>query len=388
MKFKSLLGYIVTLGLFIVFVQCSKNSKNPVGSKYLEPRGTEKDTTFYASPLDTFYHTDTKCGISSYLYLGETENVKAKSLIWFSSFPDSGIVDSAVVTLTPFEIIGPSSGTFSASVYLIKDDWDEYETTWETFDQQQVGNEIASFNLDAAEISANPNSIDITFRLPVTTVQSWMDTATADDNYGIFISYDFSDFIVGFKSRALTDGPKLDLYVSQDTTQLHETISPKQDAFIATSLQTERSDRIFIANGSALRSFLDFDVASIQEDATINRARIVLHVDTLLSVPDDSSTFYIYAYPVKNNVTWPISSVELDSAISALGTVSGDSATFNITSIVQNWTSGVSENYGLILKGSNELFNLYQRGFYSTDSDSFLQPSLEIFYTLPPSSRL
>ncbi len=388
MKSKSLLSFIVMLGLFVIFFECGKNSKNPVGSKYLEPRGSEKDTTFTASPLDTFYHKDIECGTSSYLYLGETEYVKAKTLIWFSDFPDSGIVDSAVVTLTPYEIIGSSIGSFTASVYPIKNDWDEYETTWETFEHDQVGGEISTFELDAAEIEANLDSLEITFRLPVATVQSWMDTATADDNYGICISYSISDFVVGFDSRALTDGPQLDLYVSQDTTQLHETISPKQDTFIATSLQTERSDRIFITNGSALRSFLDFDVTSIQEDATINRALIVLHVDTLLSVPDNSTSFYIYAYPINNSVTWPISSVELDSTLSATGTVSGDSATFNITTIVQNWTSGKSENHGLLLKGSSEVYNLHQRAFFSTESDSLLRPSLEVYYTLPPSSRL
>ena len=388
MKFKSIFNFVLVLGLFIAFIQCGKNSKNPVGSKYLEPRGSENDTTFTASLQDTFYHTDIECGISSYLYLGETEYLKAKTLIWFSDFPDSGIVDSAVVTLTTYEIIGSLTGSFTASVHLIKSDWDEYETTWETFEQNQVGEEIATFELDAAEIDANLDSLNISFRLPVATVQSWMDTATADDNYGICLSYSTSDFVVGFDSRALTDGPKLDLYVSQDTTQLHETLSPKQDTFIATSLQAERSDRFFITNGSALRSFLDFDVTSIQEDATINRALVVLHVDTLLSVPDNSSSFYIYAYPIENSVTWPISSVELDSTLSMLGTVSGDSASINITTIVQNWTSGKSENYGLLLKGSSEIYNLHQRAFFSTESDSLLRPRLEVYYTLPPSSRL
>ncbi len=388
MKYKSIFNFIVILGLLIAFVECGKNSKNPVGSKYIEPRGAEKDTVFYASPLDTFYHNDTECGISSYLYLGETEYVKAKTLIWFSNLPDSGTLDSAVVTLTPDEIIGPSTGVFTASVHLIQNDWDEYETTWETFKQDQVGEEITTFELNAAEIAANLDSLKITFRIPILTVQSWIDTATADNNYGILISYDLSDFVVGFDSRALSGGPKLDIYATQDTTQFHETISPIQDAFIATSKQTERSDRIFVTNGSALRSFLNFDVTSIQEDATINRALIVLHVDTLLSVPDNSTSFYIYTYPIKNSVIWPISSVELDSTISALGTVSGDSATFNITSIMQNWTSGKSENYGLILKGSNEVYNLHQRGFFSTESDSLLQPHLEVYYTLPPSSRL
>ena len=78
----------------------------------------------------------------------------------------------------------------------------------------------------------------------------------------------------------------------------------------------------------------------------------------------------------------------MDSTLSMLGTVSGDSASINITTIVQNWTSGKSENYGLLLKGSSEIYNLHQRAFFSTESDSLLRPRLEVYYTLPPSSRL
>lgn len=379
--------FIIICIFFITLIECGKNSKNPIGKAFIEPRGSEKNTLFYASLLDTFYHADIAAGISSYLYLGETDHAKAKTLICFSDLPDSGTVDSAFVTLTPREIIGASSGTFSATVYLMESDWNEYEITWELFDHDIHGNEIATFMLNASEINTNLDSITISFEIPVEHVQSWMDTATADDNYGILITYNESDFIVGFYGRGLSSGPKLDLYISQDTT-LHEEIVPLKDAFIAATLQTENSDRLFVGNGSSLRTFLDFDVTSIPEDATINKAFLLLYSDTLLSIPNNSGSFYILAYPVKEAINWPITTITYDTAYYVSGTASGDSATFNITSMVQDWTSKVKENFGLMLKGNNEYFDLHQRSFFSTTADSALQPYLEIYYTEPPSSRL
>jgi hypothetical protein len=387
MNRKSIPIFIVTSIILIILIHCGKNSQSPIGKAFIEPRGAEKDTIFYTSLLDTFYHADVAAGISSYLYLGETDHTKAKTLIWFSNFPDSGTVDSAFVTLTPYEIIGALSGTFSAFVYLVENNWDEYEITWELFDHDLTGNEITTFDLDASEINTNLDSMTIQFDIPVEHIQSWMNTTTADNNYGILITYQLSNFIVGFYGRGLSNGPKLDLHVTQDTTQ-HEEIVPLKDAFIATSLQTENPDRLYIQNGSALRTFLDFDVTLIPEDATVNRALLFLHSDTLLSIPDNSESFYILAYPVKNMTTWPITTIVYDTANYVSGTAIGDSATFNITSIVQDWTSGVKENFGLMLKGNNEYFNLHQRAFFSTTVDSVLQPCLKIYYTEPPSSRL
>lgn len=382
----------IVLGFFLVLTHCAKYEGNPVGADLFQrnDRGSEEYDVFQAATSDTFYHTHVPTGSSPYLYLGQNSGNQTKTLLLFSDLPDSGTVDSAIVTLHTHRILGPTVGSFTASVHIITGEWEESEITWESFETSGfTGEEITTVEISADEISANNDSLAIVFSLPSSLVEAWMDTAVSPQNHGILITASSANFIVEFLSEDEDENsPSLTLHVTQDATQDTLVISPEEDTFIATTQLEPTSDRLFIANGTALRTLLFFNVVdSIPDDATINRALLTLYADTTQSFPDHAETFKILAHPVTDN-SWPIPMVPYDSTKSLEGSIEGDSALINVTPMVQEWTSRAEENNGLLLLGKDEKKNLLRRVFYSTTADSFLQPRLEIFYSLPPSSRL
>ncbi len=379
------------LGLLFLLAQCTANKGNPVGSQFFqrENQGSEMYALFHAAASDTFYQTFVANGSSPYLYLGQCNGKKTWSLILFSNLPDSGTVDSALVTLHTHHIFGQTSGFFTASVHLILKEWNPTEITWETFDNSFIGEEIANVEISADQISANNDTMALSFHLPPATVQSWIDSTTDSLNYGILLMYQSAPFIVEFFSNnteELEYRPTLTIYLKQDTTKEGSVTYPRKDTFIASTEQEPNFTRLFVNNGTALRSLIYFSIDSLPEDATINRALLTLHADTLLSFPDNES-FDLITYPVTNN-TWPIPAVPFDSTTMGWSTLEGDSISINVTNIVQKWTSGKNENYGFILMGKNEKRDIFGRAFYSTSCDSLYQPTLEIFYSLPPNSRL
>lgn len=374
--------FIITgflLGGSFILTQCTRNQGNPVGSRFFQRTnpGSEKQNIFQAAVTDTFYHTSVNTGASSYLYVGQNGNDRVRTLICFTNLPDSGSLDSTVVTLYTSRIMGKAEGILTTSVHTITKEWKESEITWSTFEPDFIGEEILTLEIPSTL------SDSISFPLPLSLIRSWMDSLTASQNYGIVLTSSSASFMVEFFSRHVTNGPNLTLYLTQDTTQ---TIASSTDAFIATTYENPTPDRLFIANGTALRTLLFFDLSSIPAEATINRALLTLHSDTSLSVPNHSEPFDLLVYTATNS-PWPIPSVPYDSTISITGNVEDDSVTINVTSTIQNWSSGKNENHGFLLVGKSEKSNLSRRAFYSTSADSVWRPRMEVFYSLPPSTR-
>jgi hypothetical protein len=174
--------------------------------------------------------------------------------------------------------------------------------------------------------------------------------------------------------------------MKEDTIQTQVTINPSSDTFISYAPVVPRSDRLFLTNGISLRSFLYFDVSQIPAEATINRALLILHCDTTLSVPTPSESFGVTAFSTTGDVS-QIPSIPYDSTYFVSDTTQKDSLKLNITSFLQDWTSGNKTNFGLLLAGYKANIDPYQIGFFSTNSDPILRPRLEVFYSLPSSSQ-
>lgn len=382
------------LSLTLTLTQCSQKQGNPVGSQFFQRENWGSENyIFQQATSDTFYHTSVNTGSSSSLYLGQYQGSQSQILFLFSNLPDSGTVDSAVVTLYAQRILGSATGPATASVHAINHAWEESEITWESFGEGSIGEQIATMEISDEELAADNDTIAISFYLPPPRVQSWMDSSQASENFGILLESSPPDtgFFVEFFSREdISDvfkGPRIRIYLTQDTTHETSIKYPTQDTFIANTRQEPTSDRLFVADGIALRSMLSFNVDSIPDNATINRALLTLYSDTLLSFPDHRESFELIVYPVTDGI-WPIPAVPFDSTMGIGGSVIEDSTVMILTPFVQGWTAGFTTNYGLLLIGWNERNDLNRRAFYSTTADSHQRPKLKIFYTLPPSSRL
>jgi len=384
---KRLITTLFLLGLFILLVQCSKYEKTSVGSDHFERENSGSVAQMLKIALrDTSYQTYAPNGFSVYLYVGQNKGIRCQSLLLFSGFPDSGIVDSVILSHRFTGVIGSARGSLVPTVHTVTGEWDETEVTWESFNMSNLlGDEVTTQVLYS-------DTDSVSYMLPQDLVQSWMDTSTLE-NFGLLLSYSTPDtgFIMQFYSKESplewASVPQLTIYVTRDSIQSTYTKFPTADAYIATAPYDPTSERLYIADGAQLRSLLFFDLDSIPENATVNRALLTLYNDTTLSFPDHSAPFEFVAFICTDTTWWSsFETFAFDSSLSFTGSVEDDSAVINLTFYVQNWTIGIKENNGIILLGKNERSDLMRRAFYSR-TDSQKKPRLEIIYSLPPSGR-
>ena len=378
----------IAFGVGWLALRCSENAGNPIGSAYFQRDnpGQQLFLRTQASPADSFYQTYVRCGESSRLAVGQASGIQARSLLMFTDLPDSGRVDSAVVLLFVSDSLGSVTENWTPIVHRITGSWEDTSVTWERFDQDNLLGEVLA-------TTSRRSSDSLFLTLPTDLVQSWIDTATSDENFGIAMALEPPDtgFVYLFYSDDETSSashvPKLTLYVTQDTTQTSTTASPSADAFVATIQRNPDSQHLWIADGGALRSLLWFALDSIPEEATINRALLILQEDTTLAFPASDDAFVVLGFAVSDSV-WIPPEVAYETTPVCNATTADQTLRINITTIVQNWTSKAVANHGLVLIGASEISTVEARSFYSAQADSALVPQLEIHYSLPPSNRM
>jgi len=384
MKTKLLLFFV--LASAFLFNQCVNNA-NPVGSDYLnrDNPGSLNYQIFQAAASDTFFQKTTYTGFSTELSLGTSNDISCLSLIRFSSFSDTVDIDSAVVSLYVKRLYGDSDNQFTLSVHLATEDWNESDLTWDSFDQNSVGEEMITLTADLTSLEDDTVSRKISFHLPMDLVEIWNDTSRSEENMGMVLLTE-EDYILSFHSAEGSNPPTLNIYSHEDTTVSKSTRYPSHDTFISQAELIPTSDRLYICDGTAYRTFLYFDVSSIPPEATINQALITLTSDQNLSFPDHEESFNLSSVIVMDSL-WTVPDIAYDSTRVAYGLVDEDTVYVNITSYVQSWTSGEDSNFGVMVYGTSERTDLLSRAFYSTTADSALCPRLRIYFSLPPASQ-
>ncbi len=390
MKNMLLSKIIMLLSFTAIFITCAKYKENPVGSEFFQrdDMGDEKSCMIYASPSDTFFHySNVKTGGSSFLNIGAVQNhdIQAKSLIKFWTNSDTIKIDSASLTLYIHKFYGQNNGMFSCSIYQIAKQWYEDSLSINNYDDELQGEFIKDFT-----VFFNDTVKNISITLPSTLIQSWIDSTTIDDNHGLLFISNNSQFITEFySSESDSNRPALQIYTPADTDSTYPgfIISPSEDIFIADGEFAADSDYLYLCNGVATRTLLFFDVSVIPEQATINKAYLNIYSDTTSAFPDWQDTYMISIFKTIDK-TWPIPDVPLDSSAYTTISLNSDSASGDITLSVQQWTSKMEENYGLLLKGQYEYRNLDYRKIYNSKADTSKKPSLKIFYSIPPESGM
>jgi len=391
---KNLLSKLILMTIFtVILITCAKYKKNPVGSEYFNENemGDEKSCIIYPAPSDTFFkNKNIKTGISPFLSIGAVQkhNITAKSLIEFQFLPDTTQIDSAALTLYIHKFYGQNSGLFSCSIYKVTKDWDDDSLSAITYDQSYQGEYVKEF-----EVSLNDTIKSFSVSLPSALVQSWVDSTTAESNYGLLFIPNNTQFITEFySSEADSNQPALEIYTATepDTAgNVYPTniVPPTNDIFIPEAEFEPTSDYLFISNGVSLRALMNFDVSQIPEQATINKAFLTVHSDTLAAFPDCQETFTVSIFEIANQ-NWTLPEVQIDSVTYSRIPINSDSSSADLTLSVQNWISKMKENNGLLLMGRNEYTNLSYRKLYSSTADTSKKPSLKIFYSIPPEENL
>jgi len=255
---------------------------------------------------------------------------------------------------------------------------------WNTL--QYIMTSMTGQPIDTVRINADDDSI--CFFLPPATVEQWLSDKNQD--YGFLITSEDDNFMVKlFSEEANSDStpePNITIYMTVDTTKDTLQRGTAEDVSLIYEYIEPTSDRLVLSTTTGYCIYLSFNLDSIPEKAILNRAVVHLTTDTSLSFPDNQDTLELKAYPIYDP-DWSFPSVKYNQYITYVGSVYKDSAGVNITHMVQTWIKGIEENYGLVLKVKSENKEQFTRFFFSTSADSALMPRLDIYYTLPPSSR-
>jgi VCBS repeat-containing protein len=195
-------------------------------------------------------------------------------------------------------------------------------------------------------------------------------------------------------STAEKDWSAMAVSIQSVTTAHHpESFSAVQDSFIReqnpnTNYGSSGSMTIDGENNKEQRGLVQFDLSTIQSDATIESAYLKLDASTV----DDDLTIHIYQLTeswTEGSVTWNESSSGTNwsaegGAINATPVVSKNlqyeqtgSQYFNITDLVQDWVDGDEDNYGVMITSSSKSHTILDTREGATP------PELVLVYTSP-----
>jgi len=381
---RKILLFVSLCVLFLVIVQCERDTVNPVGADiYNKNVGTVMPPATI-SVNDTSYIYTVPTGNSDYLYMGTQNRRKAYAMFRFIELPDSVQIDTATFTVYINKIYGDAPADLLPDAYLLNYKFEESEFTWRDFkDLQPIDQKIAITPVDTGEDSI------LSFTLPPEIVQAWADTNQSALNCGFAITYDAPDtgFTVEMFSQDYVTydniNPRLVLKAHMDDSTYTYTSTP-YDLFILDPPE-ETGTASVLDNALGIRTLLHFSADSIPEDATVNGAFLTLYSDTTTFYPDGSESYLFKLAPVRD-ASWPFPDVPYDSTqILAPEIPAGsDSVTINITKYVQDWTSGIYENAGLIMLGYWEGSDIMRRTFYNSEAIESKRPRVKVFYTIPP----
>ena len=380
----------------IVFIQLSSCSDEPsnfgidiLNSDFiiLDTLDTTIDSVAQSS---TTFKTVVALGASQNLLVGKkligSNNVNASFLIKFL-FPltdslktdiSSGatVIKEAKVRLINTYQFGDSTDAFGITAHNITSDWSSIGFTSDS-----------NLSYDATDVSSPINLQDSikTFNLDVKLVKSWFQTSidtTLKSNKGLYVkSSAISNKVLGFQAKTsfVINQPELKVVINKPGVYTDTlTFFPEADVSVVDgNLPDVGSGNIALQSGLVVNSKIWFDVSSLPKNAIINRAKLFLKTDSLLTI---KGTNIIDAL-VASNIVDSTSKV-IDSTLSQENLFpDGDSYSGLVTTFVQTWLN-TGKNEGLLLAPSGGIDGVDLFVFKGSNASVFAdRPRLEIIYT-------
>ncbi len=353
-----------------------------------------------------FFSTSVTTGSSPFLYLGHTQGYDADALLKFnpySSLPDSFQADSLVIKLFVDSLISNVGGEQTVSIYCVNrgQTWNEIGVTWDNLDSLQLGDPIAQFLVSSA--ASDSDSVSFQLPAPDSLLHAWVSAGsggkTLHFNNGIYLLSDKSiDFMTRFASAengSVLLRPKLEMYVKvfdADTTEpggYAQTdtmlfLYAGADAWIANDFGSPDPAQLYLGNGAAYRSFLLFDLENLLPayGVAVQRAEIVLHADTTnaANLGKISSAFYLAMVDTSWIGDPENASTQATSPVIASYNSTSARLTLNLTNIAYDWIRNPGTNHGVMIKSTNEFYDLSRTVFYGTSAPDSLRPYLRLVY--------
>lgn len=398
--------YCMAILLMALLTGCASNESGVgfPGSQFENHITTIPDSCFLVNYA--FQDSIKAYGNNTRLDLGEYNGIQSRVLLKSEALPTNldttnvtSISTNPTITLRVKRSYNCTS--MNIKIYKLTSTWLENKATWnktsDTTNWVCPGGDFEANESIVALTNLNADST-ITFEIPKQWVFDWM--KDSDTNHGILLSLpNRSNEIVEFYSGETLYPPTLTFkYMATDNLIKTYDENIYYDTFIHSGVNNFAvyDDQLRITNIIPYGSYLYFTlppsyfegVQTTEElkNVTINRAELVLHtksvdnykrndlfgvVPCLLKV-DNTSQASLFS-----TSNYLVSSTSTDS-------LHADSLTVNVTTIVQNLTSGKKTNYGILLISSSKNANFMDLQFYTKNSavSSYLKPHLRLYYSV------
>ncbi|PIW70443.1 MAG: hypothetical protein COW08_01830 [Ignavibacteriales bacterium CG12_big_fil_rev_8_21_14_0_65_30_8] len=334
------------------------------------------------------FKTVVSLGASDNLLVGKKDNIEASFLIKFVlGLADSLKTDinSGATTITEAKVRlidtyqwGDSSAAFNLTAHNVTSDWTSIGFTSDS---------LTSLTYDATNSASllNLNDSVKTFNLDPNLIKTWLQSVidtTLKTNKGLYVKSDASSKkVFGFRAKTASTiyQPELKVVINKSGVYTDTlTYFPEGDVSVVDGpLPTIGATDIAVQSGLVINSKVWFDVSSIPSDAIINKAKLILKTDTLLTI---KGTNIVDAILVSNIVD--STNKIIDSTISQENLFpSGNGYEGLVTTFVQNWI-GNGKNEGLLLSPSVGINGVDLFVFKGSGTTVFAdRPKLEIIYT-------
>lgn len=387
------IAYVTTFFplLIVLLLTGCENNPNDLGLTFINPNDTAGskilDTTYISS---NNYRRYINSNGSLNMLVGYTvlsgNQYYSRSLIQFSGIPgsykDSTVVSASLRLKYSKYAYKDTTAAVAFNIYRVNKKFDLTQITNDSVTSSDIG------STSLGSYTGSPTNSDaINITLDNQTMKDWLNYA-ADTNYSVknyglaFVPNSGSNTIKGFYSGFANDTLKPIITVVVRNGSSFDTLTFGNSTSASLSdapLSVIPSSQYFIIqNGIAFRDILKFNFSSqLPANATINEAYLQLTLNSAQSYITSGTSNQIKIDMVTDSSTK--ASNDESFYLTRLDSIT---YTVRINQIVQRWISGLTPNYGVVLKCPSEKINLDNFVFYGPDNtDVSRRPKLRIRYT-------
>jgi len=398
---------IATLFLAIMLGGCIKGH-NPTGNNWSNVRPIS-----FTTPMDivagySFPGSGSLKGTETSLVCGNYNDLESVAFMRFTGLPSVGTFhipeayqDSTYLNLVLTRKFSESRNPVEIMIYKLNQSW-AADSTNLILDSNLT---LITPQLYTIIDSISSSGTQIKIPIPIEALEQWTSDA---DTLGLTLAIKTGeDSYIEIKSLESGSGPKLrflyrtneeeqtekkyEQYCTQDSYRIDEATAPiLTNQWILSNIP---SSRIFLYFPLDYSLFQDTEGNLLNEiqlkRMTINHAELIFYVKEN-PYYDTSTQYSIRADRLNDsldiNTAIAISDDQVASGITTQSYIRGDSLTVNITPLIQAYTSGDKENYGIVIRSMQELKNYGKIELWHFNDNSTppeKQPKLRITYTPP-----
>jgi hypothetical protein len=356
----------VSFIFFLTLIMLSCNS-SPVGFDELERELTEPVSHEFYPQASDCYEKYIANGLSSSLILGQNREYESRVLLLFP------LVDSSLDLVAEVRLVlyTKRQRDITFNVHIVSEAWQENGATWVKTDSAgywlMPGANFSETSIGQGQIAEESTIVILSNIDSLVRRGEGIILIPQDSGFGFFYSDE-----TGNKPKIVFKYP--------DQERSFQALA---DASIidTVDLHLDRND-LWVGAGYAYHTYLKFNTDIIPEEATINNAELIIRLSSTFLLTDTIEIGIHRLLEPYQEFLRP----KFSSSISAKGRfVTSDTLIqMDLRNLVQFWTLNRDSNFGIIINGYPEYFEIFRIELKKELTD---RPLLKTGYILPPEGR-